>query len=1565
MWCWAACSSVVLHYYGIAVCQCEIADWVRQQSGWGTDFCCDNPGGPVCNRGNPACCGVGSGTSVLQHWGVENYSILAPLSEDVVAFEIGAGRPFLILWAWTGTPDPDDGHELVGYGVDGDWVNIMDPWPPGPQPPNCEIVLYDWLVGGGSGDLAHAWVESIRMTTDPVGVVLEVEPGAGPAPLDADLTAEVSGGIAGQTINYSFWWDCAYAGAWVDEAIAQCGDPGNPMIGQRLEAQYQTLATVIHTYPLVGTYTAKVIVERGSARPAEMRRTITVVPPSSMLLSVTKLGVGAGTVTSAPPAIHCDPTCAANFPFGSEVTLTASAEEGSTFTGWSGACAGGQPVEDTYLGWTRSQGFRLGRGLSGPIYQLLLHAGIMPGCYRTFSGLYEYASSDYTSLARTWHEVRLQLADGTEWPWNRDASQASGDVLATFETTDSFDPSKYYQLWGNGSCGGYWELRGTEAISGQGFLLDSSWDMTRVPFFEVNPKGTGQPSVDTCTLVLDSPKSVTAWFSAPTHSLTVTKTGTGTGTVTSLSGEIDCGVMCRADFTDPVEVTLTASASPGWVFARWTGACAGLAVCQVTMSQDRDVVAYFVDASGAAGFAQLGNKLIGLGSVGMAFQGDSGAVDVSADGTTAIVGGHFDADGIGAAWVFSRPEGGGVWTQQGDKLVGTGMVGRFYQGRSVAISADGNTAIVGGVGGEFGAAWVFTRSAGVWTQQQILIGSGGVTYPWQGHAVALSADGNTALVGGPGDNNHTGAVWVFTRTDGVWTQQGEKLVGSGAVGAAQQGYSVAISGDGGTAVVGGPFDNCSGNCWDGIGAVWVFRRSGSTWVQQGEKVVGAGAIGASMQGVSLAIAADGGSLIVGASNDDPHDGGAPTGASWVFIRAADSWVQQAKLVGDTNGGERWALQGASVAMSANGDTTLVGGPHDNYTGTGAAWVFARSGGAWAQLGARLVGSGAVGNSEQGTGVALSAAGDIAFVAGKGDHERTGATWVFTRSPGLPSSTLTVSSSGTGSGTVASDPAGIDCGDTCSASFPNNTVVTLTAAAATDSTFTGWSGEGCAGTGTCQVTMTQARAVTATFTLSSYALTVSRTGTGSGTVTSDPGGVDCGATCSAEFTYNTAVTLTAAAATGSTFTEWSGEGCAGTGTCQVTMTQARSVTATFTLNSYALAVSKTGAGSGTVASAPAGIDCGATCSADFSYNTTVTLTAAATTGSTFTGWSGEGCAGTGACQVTMTQARAVTATFALNSYALAVSKTGAGSGTVASAPAGIDCGATCSAEFLYNTAVSLAANAASGSVFSGWSAEGCSGIGSCQVTMTQARNVTATFTLRPAGTDTAGIYRSSDRSWYLHNSNAGGFAELVFPYGDPSDLAVKGDWDGDGMDTVGIYRDGTFYLKNTNEPGNADLVVGFGVAGDLPIAGDWDGDGIDTIGIYRPAEAAWFLRNSNTSGAPDISFTYGLANEAAVAGDWDGDGIDTVGIFRASDRQWYLHNSNAGGNAELVFPYGDPAMDVPVVGDWDGTGTDTVGIYRASLGEWFLRNSNTAGNSDLNFTYGLVNEKPLAGDWDGL
>jgi hypothetical protein len=124
------------------------------------------------------------------------------------------------------------------------------------------------------------------------------------------------------------------------------------------------------------------------------------------------------------------------------------------------------------------------------------------------------------------------------------------------------------------------------------------------------------------------------------------------------------------------------------------------------------------------------------------------------------------------------------FSQEGSKLTGMGAVGPGEQGWSVALSADGNTAIVGGIADNKirGAAWVFTRSDGLWAQQgSKLAGTGAVGSAAQGFSVALSGDGNTAIVGGPFDSSYAGAAWVFTRSNGVWSQQGDKLVGTGAV----------------------------------------------------------------------------------------------------------------------------------------------------------------------------------------------------------------------------------------------------------------------------------------------------------------------------------------------------------------------------------------------------------------------------------------------------------------------------------------------------------------------------------------------------------------------------------------------------------------------------------------------------------------------------------------------------------------------------------------------------------------------------------------------------------------
>jgi uncharacterized repeat protein (TIGR02543 family) len=327
--------------------------------------------------------------------------------------------------------------------------------------------------------------------------------------------------------------------------------------------------------------------------------------------------------------------------------------------------------------------------------------------------------------------------------------------------------------------------------------------------------------------------------------------------------------------------------------------------------------------------------------------------------------------------------------------------------------------------------------------------------------------------------------------------------------------------------------------------------------------------------------------------------------------------------------------------------------------------------------------------------------------------------------------LTVTKAGTGVGTVSSSPLPLSGSvDGGTAVFNYGTSVTLTAGASTGSAFTGWTGA-CSGTGTCIVTMDAAKSVTATFTLSPYTLTVTKTGTAASisTVTTSTGTLGwSGNTGTAAYTYNTSVTLTAAAASGSKFMGWSGEGCSGTGTCTVTMTAARNVSADFMLD-QTITVTKNG--SGTISSLPAPVSGDVNAgSATFNYNTPVTLTATAQSGWTFSSWSGCDSVNGPLCSVTMTSAKSVTATFTSNTYTLTVTKAGTGTGTISSNPLPVSGDVnTGSATFSWNELVTLSALPDVSSTFTGWSGEGCSGTGPCVVTMSVARSVTATFTIK--------------------------------------------------------------------------------------------------------------------------------------------------------------------------------------------------------------------------------------------
>jgi len=392
-------------------------------------------------------------------------------------------------------------------------------------------------------------------------------------------------------------------------------------------------------------------------------------------------------------------------------------------------------------------------------------------------------------------------------------------------------------------------------------------------------------------------------------------------------------------------------------------------------------------------FIHEGEKLVGGPLIGpYGYIGQS--VALSADGNTALVG--VPADGTyteykGAAFVFTRT--GTTWAQQGQPLTGEGETGGGWFGESVALSADGDTALIGAPSDNeaHGAAWVFTRSGATWTQQgEKLTGGGEAGQGYFGKNVALSGDGSTALVGGYNDNEHKGAAWVFTRSGTTWTQQGEKLTGGGEPGFF--GWGVALSGDGDTALIG------EWGLEGGVGAAWVFTRSGANWSKQGGPLTAAGESGEPWFGYSTALSANGSTALIGAPHADGY-----AGSAWVYTRSGSSWTQQGPPLtgGEEVNGEFGGELGYSAALSASGGTALLGGRVDN-SFHGAAWAFTRSGTTWTQDGAKLTGSEEAANREEfGWSVALSSTADTALVGSPCDDACVGSASVFVSSLAAP------------------------------------------------------------------------------------------------------------------------------------------------------------------------------------------------------------------------------------------------------------------------------------------------------------------------------------------------------------------------------------------------------------------------------------------------------------------------------------------------------------------------------------------------------------------------------------
>jgi hypothetical protein len=371
------------------------------------------------------------------------------------------------------------------------------------------------------------------------------------------------------------------------------------------------------------------------------------------------------------------------------------------------------------------------------------------------------------------------------------------------------------------------------------------------------------------------------------------------------------------------------------------------------------------------------------------------SVALSSNGTTALVGAPGDDALAGAAWIFTRV--GATWTQQGQKLTAPEQPGEppctreaaeCGFGRSVALSADGSTALIGAPRAEpgHGAAWAFTRTGTSWAQfgprlTKGIEAPGGGSF---GRSVALSADGDTAIVGEPLSESTRGAAWAFARSPSGFAPFGAALTGLGP--GSYLGRAVALSGDGATALLGAP------GAAGAVGAALAFERTGTGWVADGGTLTGGDeAIGEARFGSSVALSDGGDTALIGARTDA---GG--VGAAWSFQRSGASWARLGPKL--TAQGEVGAGQfGSSVALAADGQTALVGAPHDD-AALGAAWTFVRAGAGWAQGAEQLAGEAEPEKDRFGASVALSGDSSTALIGAPRAAQRVGSVWTLLGPP---------------------------------------------------------------------------------------------------------------------------------------------------------------------------------------------------------------------------------------------------------------------------------------------------------------------------------------------------------------------------------------------------------------------------------------------------------------------------------------------------------------------------------------------------------------------------------------
>jgi hypothetical protein len=392
----------------------------------------------------------------------------------------------------------------------------------------------------------------------------------------------------------------------------------------------------------------------------------------------------------------------------------------------------------------------------------------------------------------------------------------------------------------------------------------------------------------------------------------------------------------------------------------------------------------------------VSTKLVASDGVTGDFFGN--AVAFNEDGSIALIGAEEDTVGVnqtqGSVYFYTRS--GVNWTQQGQILASDGAANDFF-GSAIALSDDGNTAIIGASGDgttappmpDFGSAYIYTRSGTVWTLQQKLQASDAAAFDQFGVAVDISADGNTVIIGANQDdvgaNNAQGSAYIFTRSGTVWTEQ-QKLTGSTSAADDQFGFSVALNDDATTAVVGAKFDDIGTTT--NQGSAYVFTRSGTVWTEQQQLVASDGAQSDHF-GSAAAISSDGNTVLIGATDQGVE------GAVYAFSRSGTFWTQQQRL--NTSNHIPFGNFGWSVSLSDSGNVALIGAPDadvNSLNAQGLVYIFTRSGVVWTE---ETFFTASDGDADDNFGIAvdLLSTGNYALIGASGESNTRGAAYVIT------------------------------------------------------------------------------------------------------------------------------------------------------------------------------------------------------------------------------------------------------------------------------------------------------------------------------------------------------------------------------------------------------------------------------------------------------------------------------------------------------------------------------------------------------------------------------------------